>query len=300
MSAITKLYNYKTPEATIGNPAAGAPGWVNQGDLLRILEPDATVRGDTFVIRAYGEAQDAGGNITARAYAEAVVQRVPEYVDPVDRPSLNAYTDHHGGRCKQGFRASHQAGVVPLAFRQRNLIHMICKFSLSILAVVGLSLAVHAQGKDKPSPVRIRAVLHDPVHPTADLFYIDQTGAVVQVEFQAPGSHRSRCSRCRSMARWCFTTRRDIDPENPSASLAASAKLPPDIKRAIVVVLPAPAGEKPAYRMLVIDDSAKAFPNGESLVLSLVGVETAIKAGEHTTARPSGEDHQGAAGQEGQ
>jgi hypothetical protein len=87
------FYNYKTPEATTGNPAAGAPGWVIQGDLLRILEPAATVRGDTFVIRTYGEAQDAGGNITARAYAEAVVQRVPEYVDPADRPSLNVYTE---------------------------------------------------------------------------------------------------------------------------------------------------------------------------------------------------------------
>jgi hypothetical protein len=88
-----KQYNYKTPEATTGNPAAGAPGWVNQGDLLRILEPSATVRGDTFVIRAYGDAQDATGKITARAYAEAVVQRVPEYVDPADRPSLNASLD---------------------------------------------------------------------------------------------------------------------------------------------------------------------------------------------------------------
>jgi hypothetical protein len=87
----TKVYNYKTPAATIGNPAAGAPGWISQGDLLRILEPSATVRSDTFVIRVCGEAQDANGNITARAFAEAVVQRVPEYVDPVDRPSVNAY-----------------------------------------------------------------------------------------------------------------------------------------------------------------------------------------------------------------
>jgi hypothetical protein len=72
-----------------------------------------------------------------------------------------------------------------------------------------------------------------------------------------------------------------IDPENPAASLAASVLLPPDIKRAIVIVLPAPAGTKPAYRMLVIDDSQKAFPAGESRVLPLVTVETAIQAGEH-------------------
>jgi len=92
----TTLYNYKTPTASVGNPAAGAPGWISQGDLMRIIEPTATVRSDTFVVRTCGQAQDSSGNITARAYLEAVVQRIPEYVvsdAAANRPSANAYTD---------------------------------------------------------------------------------------------------------------------------------------------------------------------------------------------------------------
>ncbi len=88
-----KLYDFRTPLASVGNPAAGAPGWVSQGDLMRLLEPAATVRADTFVIRTYGEALDAEGKVTAIAYAEAVVQRLPEYIDGVDSPTLNAHSD---------------------------------------------------------------------------------------------------------------------------------------------------------------------------------------------------------------
>jgi hypothetical protein len=73
------------PEAEAGAKAVGAPGYVKQGDLLTTLGPLITVRGDTFVIRAYGETRDASGKtVLARAWCEATVQRVPDYLDPSD------------------------------------------------------------------------------------------------------------------------------------------------------------------------------------------------------------------------
>lgn len=73
------------PEAEAGAKSVCAPGYVKQGDLLTTLGPLVNVRGDTFVIRGYGEARDAAGrNVLARAWCEAVVQRVPDFVDPSD------------------------------------------------------------------------------------------------------------------------------------------------------------------------------------------------------------------------
>jgi len=58
---------------------------------MHIIEPLATVRADTFVIRVCGESLDSSGRLLARAFAEAVVQRVADYVNPVDAPTLNVY-----------------------------------------------------------------------------------------------------------------------------------------------------------------------------------------------------------------
>ena len=76
-----------TPEAMNGFTGEGAPSILTQGDLLSALAPIATVRGDTFKIRAYGEATSDTGKILAKAWCEAVVQRVPEFVDPADAPA---------------------------------------------------------------------------------------------------------------------------------------------------------------------------------------------------------------------
>jgi hypothetical protein len=57
---------------------------LSQADLLTVLGNAATVRSDTFTIRAYGESKDPSGQILGRAWCEAVVQRVPDWVDPAD------------------------------------------------------------------------------------------------------------------------------------------------------------------------------------------------------------------------
>jgi len=60
---------------------AGTPGYLSQADVLQSLAPVITCRSDTFVVRGYGEAKDSKGNVIAKAWCEAVVQRMPEYVD---------------------------------------------------------------------------------------------------------------------------------------------------------------------------------------------------------------------------
>ncbi|MBC8066055.1 MAG: hypothetical protein H7Y17_14580 [Chlorobia bacterium] len=83
-SAQTASLDLKTPKALQGASAAGAPGYLMQADILNVLGNSATVRSDTFVIRTYGDARDSSGSVTAKIWCEAVIQRVPEYVDQAD------------------------------------------------------------------------------------------------------------------------------------------------------------------------------------------------------------------------
>ncbi len=68
-------------EAESGPSAYGCPTLVKQADVLTPIAPLLTVRSDTFLVRAYGEAVDANGAVTARAWCEATVQRNKDFVD---------------------------------------------------------------------------------------------------------------------------------------------------------------------------------------------------------------------------
>ena len=77
-------YNYANPAAGAGPSYQGAPGFLSQADILTVLGNAATARSDSFTIRACGEARDASGAVTATAWCEAAVQRMPEWLDPAD------------------------------------------------------------------------------------------------------------------------------------------------------------------------------------------------------------------------
>ena len=81
---IDTVFNIPAGTGT-GNTADGAPGVLTQADLLTPIAPVLTARGDTFRIRAYGEAGPRNGT-KVRVWCEAVVQRVPEYLDAADEP----------------------------------------------------------------------------------------------------------------------------------------------------------------------------------------------------------------------
>jgi hypothetical protein len=80
--------NIPYPEQATGDGAAAATGYLLQSDLLMSLGPVLSARSDTFTIRAYGDHVDqvTGQETTARC--EAVVQRLPEYVDDSDDAEL--------------------------------------------------------------------------------------------------------------------------------------------------------------------------------------------------------------------
>ena len=83
--------NYPFPQQAIGQVAQGAAsGFLQQGDVLQSIAPALTVRGDTFLIRGYGESRNSGGQVQARAWCEATVQRSPNFVAHTTDAANNA------------------------------------------------------------------------------------------------------------------------------------------------------------------------------------------------------------------
>lgn len=91
VEAVNSALDYQYPQAALGLRSSMAPGYLTQADLLTKLGPQLTVRGDSFLIRAYGEAVDPiSGAPVAFAQCEAIVQRLPEYLADPSQPPTEA------------------------------------------------------------------------------------------------------------------------------------------------------------------------------------------------------------------
>lgn len=70
------------------------PGYLSQVDILSTLAPVMTVRSDTFLIRAYGaDVNPLTGETRGEAWCEAVVQRLPEYVNADENESSDSLSE---------------------------------------------------------------------------------------------------------------------------------------------------------------------------------------------------------------
>ena len=74
------------PDAESGPAGFGMPGVVKQADVLTPIAPILSARSDSFVIRAYGETVNKNGQVLARAWCEATVERANQFLDQVDKP----------------------------------------------------------------------------------------------------------------------------------------------------------------------------------------------------------------------
>lgn len=74
-------------QAANGRTGTLLPQWLSQADVLTALGPSLSVRSDTFLLRCYGESVNPllpsshPDYVVSRAWCEAVVQRIPDYVD---------------------------------------------------------------------------------------------------------------------------------------------------------------------------------------------------------------------------
>ena len=158
--------------------------------------------------------------------------------------------------------------------------------TLLALALAVFPIVCSAQAVSGSAPVQIRALLHDPTRPSVDLFVADQNGVVAKLNL-SPANLSPAQMTAPVNGSVVFYDTASVDLKKPQDHIAGTIKLPPSTRKAIIILMPTePGGMR--FRSLLIDETGNEFPNGESRVLSLVPVETAIEVGEHKLPLASG------------
>jgi hypothetical protein len=157
---------------------------------------------------------------------------------------------------------------------------MIARKLVLFIAALGLLSTGHAKNDGDAPPIRIRALLHDPAQPVTDLFIPDQSGDVVKLDLRRANLSPTQMTKPVNGAIQFYDSD-SFDPAKPMENLVASLRVPADLNRVIVILVPNPPDSKFAMHAVLIDDTAKGFPKGESRILSMIPVEVGIQAGEH-------------------
>jgi hypothetical protein len=69
------------------------PNVINQADILQSTSHFLTTRGDTFSIIAYGDSFDGTDHKIEKACCEAIVQRLPDFIDNFSNSPNDSYDD---------------------------------------------------------------------------------------------------------------------------------------------------------------------------------------------------------------
>ena len=153
------------------------------------------------------------------------------------------------------------------------------KTLLFVSVSLGLANPACAQADAPARSIQIRTVLHDPAQPSAVLFVPSQGGSLAKLNLASEGLTDPQVASVVNGSLSLFSSA-VVDPKDPNAKLSATTKVPAEMSRMIVLVVPAAKGTTPPYRMLILDDSAKAFGKGESRVVNLTPVEFAMEVGD--------------------
>ena len=152
-------------------------------------------------------------------------------------------------------------------------------------ALAGVLVLTSSAEPEASVKVRIRAVLHDPMKPFAEMYVRGATGTMVRLNLAMEGLTQPQIVTCPKGVLQLYSSPAP-DPEKPRLNLLASAAVPDRTKQAIVFIVPAGDKEQPPYKLLVLNDAFDVFAKGESRVINMTSLPLAIRAGEHSKEIP--------------
>jgi hypothetical protein len=159
---------------------------------------------------------------------------------------------------------------------------------VKLLGGLWLLAAPAAAQDDRPRGLQVRALLHDPVRPLTEFFLADAGGGLVKLNLALEGLGEPQVATPVSGTLAIYTSADARPAQNPKEHLAATAQVPAGANRLIMVIAPAPPDTNPPYRMVLLDDSPRAFPPGESRVVNMTPVDFALEVGEHKVGLAAG------------